>query len=145
MLLKLMTVILESKRNELTDLNLSYNALNVNREKEDSLKFMEVLATFIRTSRTITHLDLSGMQLGDQILTILPEIQKSSSLKVVHLSNNLLTKETKRFIFNTVMCDFATAKREQKPGYPVEVISNKDNYQESNTSHLRAINHQTMK
>jgi len=65
MLLKLMTVLLESKRNEITDLNLSYNALNVNREKEDSLKFMELLATFIRTSRSITHLDLSGMQLGD--------------------------------------------------------------------------------
>ena len=36
MLLKLMTVLLEQKRNEITDLNLSYNALNVNREKEDS-------------------------------------------------------------------------------------------------------------
>ena len=43
------------------------------------------------------------------------------------------------------MCDFSQAKREQKPGYPVAVISNKDNYQESNTSHLRAINHQVMK
>ena len=43
------------------------------------------------------------------------------------------------------MCDFSTAKKEQKPGYPCEVISNKDNYQDSNSSHLRAINHQVMK
>ena len=97
-----MKMLLDRKCTETTDLNLSYNALNINRDKEDSIIFLEKLKEFLHASEVITHLELSGMNIGDACLELLPIIKSNSSLRIVHLSNNLITKETKRFMFNNL-------------------------------------------
>jgi hypothetical protein len=41
---------------------------------------------------------------------LMPVIYKSS-LRVIHLNNNAISKDTKRFIFNSLMQDFTETKR----------------------------------
>jgi len=65
----------ESNRwKEINDLNISYNALNVHREEKDFHKFIEMLKEYLRTTRALTHLDVSGMQIGEYVKGLMPVI-----------------------------------------------------------------------
>ena len=105
---------------------------------------METLKEYLSKSEKITHLELSGMQIGESVLELLPEIKKSRTLRVVHFSNNLISKETKKFMFNTLMQDFAAAKHSQRQSCPIKTLNNKISV-ESSGSQMKAINHQLVK
>jgi hypothetical protein len=103
--------IIETERiREINDLNLSYNALNKYREEKDFLNFIDLTKEFLSSSKAMTHLDLSGMQIGEHVIELMPVIY-TSALRVIHLNNNAITKDNKRFIFNTLNQDFSQSKK----------------------------------
>jgi len=95
-------MLLSRKTTEIVDLNLSYNALNIAKEKKDALSFLEKLKEFLHSSEVITHLELSGMNIGEHCLDLFPVFKENSSLRIVHLSNNTISKDTKKFMFNNL-------------------------------------------
>jgi len=143
-----MEVLLERKTAEICDLNLSYNALNLNAkegsELEDGKVFILKLKQFLSTSEKLTHLELSGMNIGENVLQILPEIKANNHLRIVHLSNNLISKETKKFMFNQLMQDFSSAKIDQNKSCPVKSLANKVT-KVGSSAQMKAINHQMIK
>lgn len=97
----------------LAHLNLSYinvdgiqNSwkLNMMGEPADYISpFLENLCTFIRSSRFLTHLDLSGMNLRDRTELIASTIvaaceHGASKLVGVHLNDNGMENSTKDYI-----------------------------------------------
>ena len=122
-----MSKLLSKKTNEITDLNFSYNALNVVRDKEVAMNFLDKLKEFLHSSNVITHLEISGMNIGDNCLELLPIIKSNSSLRVVHLSNNMISKDTKKFMFNNLAQDHAEEKRQIKKSR-IKLINNNDNF-----------------
>ena len=84
------------------------------------------------------------MNIGEHVLQILPEIKDNNHLRIVHLSNNLISKETKKFMFNQLMQDFAAAKIDHNKSCPVKALTNKVT-KVGSSAQMKAINHQMIK
>jgi hypothetical protein len=72
----------------------------VNGSEADSRKFVEKLGKFIRKANLLIHFDLSGLQLAHLAEGLIQPIRESTSLCVVHLSNNQIPRETKNLLYN---------------------------------------------
>ena len=87
------------------------------------------------------HLDLAGMQLGNDIEQLIPAIQFSQSLLVVHLSNNSTSKEHFEYMFNileqSMNQTYDDASKPIQVQMPDLIVSSKDPFSTQN----RLINH----
>ncbi len=87
------------------------------------------------------HLDLAGMQLGNDIEQLIPAIQFSQSLLVVHLSNNSTSKEQLEYMFNileqSMNQTYDDASKPIQVQMPDLILSSKDPFSTQN----RLINH----
>ena len=134
-----------------TDLNLSYNILETDLTKrspavllsDSSLAFCEDLITYVQTSTRIVHLDISGMQMGAKALDLVQEFSTSDSLRVVHLNNNMISYETKKFISNYLLSDYGNLKKERKTNVNLNEIG--AGVRESDQGRVKLINHQLIK
>jgi hypothetical protein len=89
----------------------------------------------------LQHLDLAGMQLGNDIEQLIPAIQFSQSLLVVHLSNNSTSKEQLEYMFNileqSMNQTYDDASKPIQVQMPDLILSSKDPFSTQN----RLINH----
>ena len=87
------------------------------------------------------HLDLAGMQLGNDIEQLIHAIQFSQSLLVVHLSNNSTSKEHLEYMFNileqSMNQTYDDASKPIQVQMPDLIVSSKDPFSTQN----RLINH----
>jgi hypothetical protein len=115
-----MSVLHEKHLNYITDLNLSYNLLETDPLKrspdcllsQSSQDFLQDLTQFVEESRCITHLDISGMQMGTKALDLVKQLSTSDCLRVVHLNNNMISYEVKKYISNMLIADYGNLKKE---------------------------------
>ena len=84
------------KKKELYFLDLSWNNMVDHREqggpKSEIFNFVMLMRRFILRSK-IFHLNISGMQLGANVHKLTEVIKASTTLAVVHLSDNYVPLE----------------------------------------------------
>jgi Ran GTPase-activating protein (RanGAP) involved in mRNA processing and transport len=78
----------------------------------DSLELLNELSLFVEESPCLTHLDISGMQMGSRAQELVRKFANSDSLRVVHLNNNMISYEVKKFISNMILTDYGDLKKE---------------------------------
>lgn len=83
----------------------------------------------------LTHLDISGMNLGDGLADLIETFQNSSVLDVVHLSDNCISESVKQLMFNSL-----NIKPEQAREMP-PCSSGFDRLQKECSAQVKLINH----
>ena len=66
-------------------LNIAFNTNEYSRTKEQSETLFELFNNFLLSNSKLIHLDLSGCNLGANILLIGDSIAKSLTLQAIHL------------------------------------------------------------
>jgi len=61
---------------------------------------MADIAKFLSCNNVLQHLDLTGCEFKDEILKVIDQIVASQSLLAVHLSDNKISNEAKKIIYD---------------------------------------------
>lgn len=81
-------------------LDLSYNALSLDESQSDfkaSTEFLSLFSEYLQKTHTLSHLNLSGMNiLYKPLKSLCDTLSKSFSLQAIHLNNNLVMQNLKR-------------------------------------------------
>ena len=79
----------------LSYLNVAFNTNEYSRAKEQSETLFELINNFLLNNSKLIHLDMSGMNLGNNILLIGDSLAKSLTLQAIHLHQNEIPEEVK--------------------------------------------------
>lgn len=84
----------------LTHLNVSSNFNEYGRYEGSSNVFFETMTGYFENHMKLVHLDLSNLNLGDNVLMLGPPLFKANCLQAVHLHGNGIRPEARSELYD---------------------------------------------